>query len=162
MTLCIVASSLLFISTVARVTYTPSAPNPRCLQAPVVPSMMWSDLHTMLTSLYLLLACSVIWPITLTHWHILACHNLYTACIAVFSLSYAVIWPPPPRHHPSTASMVHSMAWNDLHNMLAALVDGNFSVWMYPNAAYVDKDLLAKTVYSREAGLVFLVDLGTL
>ena len=55
--------------------------------------------------------------------------------------------------------MVHSMAWNDLHNMLAALVDGNFSVWMYPNAAYVDKDLLAKTVYSREAGLVFLVDL---
>lgn len=49
-----------------------------------------------------------------------------------------------------TGTMIHSLQWNDETNMLAALTDGKFIVWYYPNAAYVDKDLISKTIYERE------------
>lgn len=48
-------------------------------------------------------------------------------------------------------TMVQSMAWNDATNMLAALVDTKFTVWYYPNAVYVDKELLPKTIYIKES-----------
>jgi len=49
--------------------------------------------------------------------------------------------------------MIDSLAWNDESNMLAALADGKLIVWYYPNAAYVDKSLLPKTVFERNARL---------
>lgn len=48
-------------------------------------------------------------------------------------------------------TMIMSLAWNDATNMLAALADGKFTVWYYPSAVYVDKDLLPKTVFEKEA-----------
>ena len=44
-----------------------------------------------------------------------------------------------------------SLSWNDNTNMLAALADGKFTVWYYPSAVYVDRDLLPKTVFEKEA-----------
>ncbi|KAK2191278.1 hypothetical protein NP493_56g04017 [Ridgeia piscesae] len=49
------------------------------------------------------------------------------------------------------STMIQSMAWNDTHNMLAALADGRFTVWYYPNCVYVDKDLLPRTIFSKDS-----------
>ena len=48
-------------------------------------------------------------------------------------------------------TMIMSLSWNDQTNMLAALADGKFTVWYYPSAVYVDRDLLPKTVHEKEA-----------
>lgn len=40
------------------------------------------------------------------------------------------------------ASMVDAFQWNDNNDMLCALTDGKLSTWFYPNAIYVDKDLM--------------------
>lgn len=45
--------------------------------------------------------------------------------------------------------MVLSAVCHDSCNMIAALADGKFTVWYYPNAIFVDKDLLAQTVYEK-------------
>lgn len=47
-------------------------------------------------------------------------------------------------------TMIQSLAWNDETNMLAALADGRFIVWYYPNAIYVDKDLMSRIVYEKD------------
>ncbi|PIK56093.1 putative intraflagellar transport protein [Apostichopus japonicus] len=47
-------------------------------------------------------------------------------------------------------TMIYSLAWNDQTNMLAALQDGKLTVWYYPNAVYVDKELLSSTVSSKD------------
>ena len=47
--------------------------------------------------------------------------------------------------------MINSFKWNDETNMLAALTDGKFMVWYYPNAVYVDKALLQMTLHERDA-----------
>lgn len=52
--------------------------------------------------------------------------------------------------------MIKSMAWNDECNMLAALADGKFIVWYIPNAVYVDRDLLPKTIYEKDPRCEFL------
>ena len=51
-------------------------------------------------------------------------------------------------------TMIMSLSWNDNTNMLAALADGKFTVWYYPSAVYVDRDLLPKTVFEKEARYV--------
>ncbi|XP_078693127.1 intraflagellar transport protein 80 homolog isoform X4 [Branchiostoma floridae x Branchiostoma belcheri] len=48
-------------------------------------------------------------------------------------------------------TMVHSMSWNDETNMLAALQDTKLVVYYFPNAVYVDKDILPKTVMEKDA-----------
>ncbi|KAL5004430.1 hypothetical protein ScPMuIL_017886 [Solemya velum] len=48
-------------------------------------------------------------------------------------------------------TMIQSLAWNDGTNMLAALNDGKFTVWYYPNAVYLDRDLLPRTVFEKDA-----------
>lgn len=48
-----------------------------------------------------------------------------------------------------TGTMVLSAVCHDSCNMIAALADGKFTVWYYPNAVFVDKDLLAQTVYEK-------------
>jgi len=47
--------------------------------------------------------------------------------------------------------MVQSLAWNDENNMLAALTDGKLIVFYYPNVTYVDRYLLPRTIYERDA-----------
>lgn len=48
-----------------------------------------------------------------------------------------------------TGTMVLSAVYHDSCNMIAALADGKFTVWYYPNAVFVDKDLLAQTVIEK-------------
>eukprot|EP00357_Protocruzia_adherens_P036295 CAMPEP_0115012696 /NCGR_PEP_ID=MMETSP0216-20121206/24908_1 /TAXON_ID=223996 /ORGANISM="Protocruzia adherens, Strain Boccale" /LENGTH=748 /DNA_ID=CAMNT_0002381837 /DNA_START=628 /DNA_END=2874 /DNA_ORIENTATION=+ len=51
-------------------------------------------------------------------------------------------------------TMVDSFKWNDRTDMLAALSDGKLHVWYYPNALYVDKDLLEKAKLVKDASEV--------
>ncbi|XP_034637200.1 intraflagellar transport protein 80 homolog isoform X2 [Trachemys scripta elegans] len=48
-------------------------------------------------------------------------------------------------------TMAHTLAWNDTSNILCGLQDTCFTVWYYPNTVYVDKDLLPKTLYEKDA-----------
>ncbi|XP_006861914.1 PREDICTED: intraflagellar transport protein 80 homolog [Chrysochloris asiatica] len=48
-------------------------------------------------------------------------------------------------------TMVHTLAWSDTCNILCGLQDTRFTVWYYPNTVYVDKDILSKTLYERDA-----------
>ncbi|XP_059711833.1 intraflagellar transport protein 80 homolog [Haemorhous mexicanus] len=48
-------------------------------------------------------------------------------------------------------TMVQSLAWNDSCNILCGIQDCRFTVWYYPNTVYVDKDLLPKTLYEKDA-----------
>ncbi|NWH45804.1 IFT80 protein, partial [Fregata magnificens] len=48
-------------------------------------------------------------------------------------------------------TMVQTLAWNDTSNMLCGIQDTRFTVWYYPNTVYVDKDLLPKTLYEKDA-----------
>lgn len=48
-------------------------------------------------------------------------------------------------------NMVDSFQWNDTNDMIAALADGKQVTWFYPNAIYVDRDLMTKAMQSREA-----------
>lgn len=49
------------------------------------------------------------------------------------------------------SNMVDSFQWNDSNDMLAAIADGKLVTWFYPNAIYVDKDLMNKAQSSKEA-----------
>jgi len=49
------------------------------------------------------------------------------------------------------ASIVDSFQWNDGNDMLAALSDGKLLTWFYPNAVYVDRDLMSQAMSSRDA-----------
>lgn len=49
------------------------------------------------------------------------------------------------------ASMVDSFQWNDHNDMLCALTDGKLNTWFYPNAIYVDKDLMKQSMSSKDA-----------
>ncbi|XP_058290598.1 intraflagellar transport protein 80 homolog isoform X3 [Hylobates moloch] len=48
-------------------------------------------------------------------------------------------------------TMVHTLAWNDTCNILCGLQDTRFIMWYYPNTVYVDRDILPKTLYERDA-----------
>jgi intraflagellar transport protein 80 len=47
-------------------------------------------------------------------------------------------------------NMVDSFMWNDGNDMLACLSDGKLVTWFYPNAIYVDKDLMLKSTFTKE------------
>ena len=49
------------------------------------------------------------------------------------------------------SSMVDSFQWNDGNDMLAAIADGKLCCWHYPNAVYVDKDLMRQSMSSKDA-----------
>jgi hypothetical protein len=58
-----------------------------------------------------------------------------------------------PVHKPQlvkVASMVSSAMWNDKTDMLAAIFDGKFVVWLYPNIFFFSQDLQAATRYLRD------------
>ncbi|XP_069474564.1 intraflagellar transport protein 80 homolog isoform X1 [Ambystoma mexicanum] len=48
-------------------------------------------------------------------------------------------------------TMVLTLAWSDIANILCGLQDNHFTVWYYPSVVYVDKDLLLKTVFEKDA-----------
>ncbi|XP_070538600.1 intraflagellar transport protein 80 homolog [Ptychodera flava] len=48
-------------------------------------------------------------------------------------------------------TMIGSLCWNDSANILAALQENKLAVWYYPNAVYVDKDLISKTMLEKDA-----------
>ncbi|XP_008424046.1 intraflagellar transport protein 80 homolog [Poecilia reticulata] len=47
-------------------------------------------------------------------------------------------------------SMVHSMAWNDTANILCGIQDIQFTVWYYPSVVFADKELLPRTIYTKD------------
>lgn len=49
------------------------------------------------------------------------------------------------------AAMTDSFLWNDNNDILSCLADGRLIAWYYPNAIYVDKDLMDLCKYIREA-----------
>ncbi len=49
------------------------------------------------------------------------------------------------------ASIVDSFQWNDNNDMLACISDGKLLTWFYPNAIYVDRDLMNKAMAVKEA-----------
>lgn len=48
-------------------------------------------------------------------------------------------------------NMVDSFQWNDSNDMLSAISDSKHVTWFYPNAIYVDKDLMNKSKWTKEA-----------
>jgi intraflagellar transport protein 80 len=48
-------------------------------------------------------------------------------------------------------NMVDSFMWNDNNDMLTALSDGKLKTWFYPNAIYVDRDLMTKALSLKDA-----------
>ncbi|KAJ8256291.1 hypothetical protein COCON_G00184430 [Conger conger] len=48
-------------------------------------------------------------------------------------------------------TMVHTMAWNDTANILCGVQDVQFTVWYYPNVVCVDRELLPKTLFLKDA-----------
>jgi len=48
------------------------------------------------------------------------------------------------------AAMTDSFLWNDRNDTLAAVADGRLVSWYYPNAIYVDKDLMDLTKVIKE------------
>ncbi|XP_076002159.1 intraflagellar transport protein 80 homolog [Genypterus blacodes] len=47
-------------------------------------------------------------------------------------------------------NMLHSVAWNDAANILCGIQDNQFTVWYNPSAVFVDKELLPKTLYTKD------------
>jgi hypothetical protein len=50
--------------------------------------------------------------------------------------------------------MVDCICWNDESNMMVAIGNGKLQIWYYPNAAFVDRDALPKTMFEKEARYV--------
>lgn len=46
--------------------------------------------------------------------------------------------------------MVHSVAWNDAANILCGIQDNLFTVWYYPSVVFTDKELLPKTLLTKD------------
>lgn len=46
---------------------------------------------------------------------------------------------------------IHNFVWNDAYNMLAGIADARFTIWYYPGVVYVDKNLLTRTIFQRDA-----------
>ncbi|ESP00252.1 hypothetical protein LOTGIDRAFT_225973 [Lottia gigantea] len=68
--------------------------------------------------------------------------DLYLTSVRIFGTE---------RKSAKLGTMIQSMAWNDETNMLAGMTDGKLMVWYYPNTLYVDRDLLTKTIFTRDS-----------
>ncbi|XP_056139215.1 intraflagellar transport protein 80 homolog [Lampris incognitus] len=47
-------------------------------------------------------------------------------------------------------TMVHTMKWNEAANILCGIQENQLTVWYYPTAVFIDKDLLPKTLYIKD------------
>ncbi|XP_041351349.1 intraflagellar transport protein 80 homolog [Gigantopelta aegis] len=68
-------------------------------------------------------------------------HDLHLTSVRVFGTERKFI---------KLGTMIQCVAWNDTTNMLSAMTDGKLMVWYYPNAAWVDRDLLMKTLIEKD------------
>ena len=48
-------------------------------------------------------------------------------------------------------SMVQSAMWNDKTDILAAIMDSTFTVWLYPAAIFFDRDLINLTKMNKDS-----------
>ena len=46
---------------------------------------------------------------------------------------------------------IHNFVWNDAYNMLAGIADARFTIWYYPSVVFVDKNLLSRSIFQRDA-----------
>jgi intraflagellar transport protein 80 len=46
--------------------------------------------------------------------------------------------------------MTESSLWNDNTELLAAITDGKFVVWYYPNVVFIDDDLIPLTKFEKD------------
>lgn len=68
---------------------------------------------------------------------------------------YLTLVHKPEAH--KICNMVDSFMWNDANDMLSCISDGKLITYFYPNAIYVDKDLMLKSTFIKEVS-----DLGKL
>jgi intraflagellar transport protein 80 len=68
---------------------------------------------------------------------------------------YLTLVHKPEAH--KICNMVDSFMWNDANDMLSCISDGKLITYFYPNAIYVDKDLMLKSTFTKEVS-----DLGKL
>lgn len=52
------------------------------------------------------------------------------------------------------ATMCDSAVWSESTDMLGTMIDQKLVVWYYPGAMFVDKDLVGKTKFIKEARCV--------
>ena len=52
------------------------------------------------------------------------------------------------------SNMCDSFAWNDSNDMLCAIADEKFYAWGYPNAVYLEKEILDGCRYEKDASNV--------
>eukprot|EP01062_Namystynia_karyoxenos_P073527 TRINITY_DN70329_c0_g1_i1.p1 TRINITY_DN70329_c0_g1~~TRINITY_DN70329_c0_g1_i1.p1 ORF type:complete len:771 (+),score=329.83 TRINITY_DN70329_c0_g1_i1:99-2411(+) len=69
-------------------------------------------------------------------------------------LYIATVQPKVQMH--KLATMVSSVHWNSVSEVLVAIADGRLVVWYYPSVVFVDRDLLPKTKSASEEGQVSL------
>ncbi|KAJ3216152.1 Intraflagellar transport protein 80 [Dinochytrium kinnereticum] len=67
-----------------------------------------------------------------------------------------VIKPNPKK----LGTMVETMAWNDEADMFAAMVDGKFVVWYYPNVVFIDEDIEPITRFEKDGSAPFDDQMG--
>ncbi|RVE64929.1 hypothetical protein OJAV_G00130660 [Oryzias javanicus] len=48
-------------------------------------------------------------------------------------------------------TMVDNIAWNDSANILCGIQDNKLTVWCYPSVVFTDKELLPKTLHTRDS-----------
>jgi intraflagellar transport protein 80 len=53
-------------------------------------------------------------------------------------------------------TMIDTFAWNDEIDMIAAMADGKFVVWYYPNAIFIDQDIAHMTRFERDGRFALL------
>ena len=51
-------------------------------------------------------------------------------------------------------TQVDTCAWNDTSDLLACVADSRLTVYYYPHALYVDRDLLPRSTDSRDASAI--------
>jgi intraflagellar transport protein 80 len=71
--------------------------------------------------------------------------------LAIFGLYFNFSWAEIFQTFLFQGTNIHNFVWNDTYNMLAGISDGRFTVWYYPSVAYVDKNLLQKTIFQKDA-----------
>lgn len=47
-------------------------------------------------------------------------------------------------------TMVDTFSWNEEVDMIAAMVDGKFVVWYYPNVVFVDEDIIGYSKFEKD------------
>lgn len=54
--------------------------------------------------------------------------------------------------------MIQTLAWNPEVNMLAGLQDSTLTLWLFPTALYIDKQILRKCTLIKDLRLIYFND----